>query len=97
MANGRSIILRHVRRGFAASVLAAALVYAVDSVVFRFKATKYGTVRVNPYYAVPQKDHKIQFMFDDPVDQTCVNSLFPREGDVPCWYLKNHREKRIDI
>ncbi len=97
MADGRAIILRFIRRGFAGLALAVVVVYAGDSLLFHFKADKYGSVRVNPYYAVPQKDHKIQYMFDDPFDQPCVNSLFPREGDTPCWYLKNHREKRIDI
>lgn len=97
MVNGRAIILRLVRRGFAAMVLGTLVVYGGDSLLFHFKAKKYGSVRVNPYFAVPQKDHKTQYMFDDPFDQVCVNSLFPREGDTPCWYLQNHREKRIDI
>jgi hypothetical protein len=52
---------------------------------------------VRPYYAVPQKNHKTEFLFDEPQDETCVHSLFPHLGDEPCWYLSTHKDQRIDI
>ena len=82
-------------------VLAFALVYASDYVILRYrvaaKRNPYGTVTVQPYYAVPRKDHKTEYMFDDPQDQTCVHSLFPHFGDSPCWYLSRNKQKRIDM
>src|SRR3954451_21859086 len=75
--------------------------YLADFAILRWKfKTNHGafaTVKVNPYFAVPRKDHKIEFMFQDPVDETCVNSLFPHGGSSPCWYLTRHREKRVDL
>jgi hypothetical protein len=82
---------------FVALVLLLALLYAGDSLLFRYRRAQFGTVTVTPYYAVPRKDHKIEYMFDDPRDETCVNSLFPRQGDGPCWYLSRHKERRIDM
>lgn len=98
---GWQIIGRLTRRGFAATVLTLAGVYAVDYAVLRYRiATNRGafaTVTVRPYYAVPQKNHKTEYLLGDSQDETCVHSLFPHVGDAPCWYLAKHREKRIDL
>ena len=76
-------------------------VYAVDSGVFRYRVAEnrqpFGQVTVMPYYAVPQKSGKTQYIFNPPESQTCVHALFPRAGYVPCWYLQRHIEQRTDI
>jgi hypothetical protein len=98
---GREIIGRFLRRAFVGSVLTAGVIYAGDYLVLRFKIAinrqPYGTVSVRPYYAVPRKDKKIEFYFDEPRNEACVHSLFPHLGDSPCWYLSRNREKRIDM
>jgi hypothetical protein len=98
---GRQIVARFLQRAFLFAVLALAVAYAVDYVVLRYRMltnrNPFGTVTVRPYYAVPRKDHKTEFLFDDPRDETCVHSLFPHTGDTPCWYLARHQEKRIDM
>lgn len=98
---GRKTNKRLLPRTFIALIMAAALVYACDYFVLRFRIATdrqpYGTVTVQPYYAVPQKDHKTQFLFDDPQDETCVHSLLPHLGDSPCWYLSRNKEKRINM
>lgn len=90
-----------LRRTIAAIILAIVALYVGDYSVLRFRiATNrapYGTVTVRPYYAVPRKDHKTEFLFDDPQDQTCVNSLLPHMGDTPCWYLSRNKDKRINM
>jgi hypothetical protein len=52
---------------------------------------------VQPYLAVPQKNGKTEFILDDPSDQPCSNSLFPQGGAPPCWYLKRHARKRVNL
>lgn len=98
---GRQIIARFLRRSFVAVVLIAAVVYVGDFLVLRYRVarnqTPFGTVTVRPYYAVPRKDHRVEFMFQDPEDETCVNSLLPHMGDSPCWYLRRNPQKRIDM
>jgi hypothetical protein len=97
MADGRLKLRRFFVRTLAGMIFLLALLYAGDSVLFRYRHVPFASVRVTPYYAVPRKDHKIEYMFDNPRDETCVNSLFPRQGDSPCWYLSRHRERRIDM
>lgn len=98
---GREILVRLFQRIVIGVVLGAAILYVCDYLLLRFRiATNrqpYGTVTVRPYYAVPQKDHKTEFLFDDPQDETCVQSLFPHLGDSPCWYLNRNKNKRIDM
>lgn len=90
-----------VVRSLLAVLLGFALLYAADYLLLRYRVAAnrnpYGTVTVQPYYAVPRKDHKTEFLFDDPQDQTCVHSLFPHFGDSPCWYLNRNQQKRINM
>jgi hypothetical protein len=94
-----------LRRIFLCTLLAllgtAALAFAVDFAVFRIRlATNrnaYGSVTVNHYYAVLQKNGKTQFIFDPPQPEACVNALFPHTGALPCWYLIRHPDQRTDI
>lgn len=82
-------------------VLSFALLYAGDyaSVWYPIPRSRnpFGTVEVQPYYAVPRKDGKTEFMFLKPENQVCVHSLFPHLGHNPCWYARRKRNKRIDI
>ena len=88
-------------RAIGVCALAALVVYLIDFCVLRFRAAThrnaYSSVEVRPYYAVPRKDHRTEFMFDDPRQEPCVNSLFPHEGDSPCWYLRRNKDRRIDM
>ena len=56
-----------------------------------------GTVKVERYYAIPQKDGKTEFVFATPESQACVQSLLPHLAYNPCWYVNRHRRKRIDM
>jgi hypothetical protein len=74
--------------------------YTVDFAIFRYRVganNAFGQVTVTSYDAVQQKNGKTEFLFDPPQAQTCVNSLFPRAGYPPCWYLQRHPERRTDI
>jgi hypothetical protein len=99
--NGRQIIGRYLKRALAAIVLIAGASYGIDYLVLRLRiATNrqpFGTVTIQPYYAVPQKDHRTEFLFDPPEQDTCVHSFFPHLGDNPCWYLSGKKERRIDM
>ena len=83
-------------RAIVVAVLAfCALLYAVDYAAVRFRRNPTGTVQVQPYYAVPLKDGKTEFIFLDPQNEVCVHSLFPHLGHRPCWYISRHRNKEI--
>jgi hypothetical protein len=82
-------------------VLGCALLYAGDYAAVRYHIPRsrdpLGTVQIQPYYAVPLKDGKTEFMFLAPENQVCVHSLFPHLGHSPCWYLRRKSNKRINV
>jgi hypothetical protein len=57
----------------------------------------FGTITIHPYYAVPRKDGKTEFLFDERRTEQCVHSLFPHFGDNPCWYVSRRTQRRIDL
>ena len=78
-----------------------ALLYVGDYASVRFHIPRsrgtLSTVEVQPYYAVPLKDGKTEFMFLNPENQVCVRSLFPHLGHNPCWYVRRHRNKATNF
>jgi hypothetical protein len=94
-------LMRVIIVGTASVLGLTALAYAVDFAVFRYRVATnrqpFGQITVTSYDAIPQKSGRTQFIFQPPQPQTCVNSLFPREGYTPCWYLQRHTEQRIDM
>jgi hypothetical protein len=94
-----------LKRIFFGAILAiavgAVVLFVFDYAVFRLRAAAnwnpYGSVTVDHYYAVQQKNGKTQFIFDPPQPQTCIHALIPHSGYLPCWYLSRHPERRTDI
>lgn len=78
-----------------------ALVYAGDYVSLRFRIPnhreQFGRVTVYSYYAIEKKANKIEFDSAGTENVTCVYSIFPHFGYNPCWYLRRHTEKRINL
>lgn len=74
------------------------VVYAADWVQFRIRGRDaLSIVPVRVLYAVQQKNGKTEFLFRPPEVETCANSLFLHAGYSPCWYLRRHPERRIQI
>lgn len=90
-----------MKTAFAIVVACCALLYAGDYIAVRYRMARnqaaLGTVEVQPYYAVPLKDGKTEFMFLKPQNEVCVHSLFPHLGHNPCWYVVRHRDKAIKL
>lgn len=84
-----------------AVIAACVLLYAVDYLIWRYKLSTgqgpYGTVAVQFYYAIEEKNGKTEYDYQPPQPDTCVNSLFPHAGYTPCWYERKHPEKEIKI
>jgi len=85
-------------RSFVAGVSLLGISYGADYCVFRYRLATgrqpFGSVTVEHYDAVLQKDGKSELIFDPPVQQTCVHSLFPHADDPPCWFLSRHAEQK---
>jgi hypothetical protein len=84
-----------------AAVLLALTIYAGDYFSVRYRIPKgrdqFSSVTVRPYYAIHEKSGRTEYDFAPPETQVCVRSLFPHFGYSPCWYVKRHTDKRIDI
>jgi hypothetical protein len=92
-------MLSAIRRWTLRALLLVAFVYAGDYLAVRFPGSRspFGTVSVQPYYAIHLKDKKTEFNFDvPPENKVCVHSLFPHMGYAPCWYASRETQKRID-
>ncbi len=68
------------------------------SVRYRIPGSRqpFGTVTIRRFDAIPGKNNKTEYVYENPVTVTCVRSLFPHLGYVPCWYLSRHAEQRIN-
>jgi hypothetical protein len=87
-----------VKRILLTLVALAAAIYIGDYAIARLRGPNaLSSVQVQPYYAVPLKDGKTEFMMLDPEMQTCVKSLLPHFGDDPCWYLDGRKQQRIQM
>jgi hypothetical protein len=62
------------------------------------KTRPLGSVTVQPYYAIHQKNGKTEFDYGVPPEtQNCVASMLPHFGYSPCWYLNGHKTRKIEI
>lgn len=77
-----------------------ALVYAADDLSLRYRIPKsrqvFGSVTIERYDAISEKNNRTEFVYEAPIVETCVHSLFPHLGYAPCWYVNRHREQRIN-
>jgi len=90
-----------MKRFLALSALTLALLYAGDYLLLKVRATKgrgpFETVQVESYTAVPEKNNRVEFFYNEPDTEECVHALFPHSGDNPCWYVARHRVHRTDL
>ncbi len=77
-----------------------ALLYLGDYVSIAYRIPngrqQFGSVEVQKLLAVPQKDHKTEYIADPPQEQQCVHSLFPQLGLTPCWYESRHAMQQVN-
>jgi hypothetical protein len=60
-------------------------------------ADAYGAIEVHHRFAVKLKNRRIEERSERPHPEECVHSLFPHEGDDPCWYVARHRDDVEEI
>ena len=93
--------MRWILRVVLIALLALAGLYAGDYLSARYgipgNRQVLGSVPVKVLWAVRQKSGRIEYSVGDDETQTCVRSLFPQLGYTPCWYLRGHAKKRIEI
>jgi hypothetical protein len=73
------------------------LLFCGDWLVVLYKIARHdaviGVVTVHRTVTASLKNGKYDIYAMEPVDETCLNSLFPHQGYTPCWYLRRHSEQ----
>jgi len=81
-------------------LLLLGVVYVADDLWLRIRILRhqnvFDSVVVQPYYAIAEKNNKVQFISADPLAVKCVRGLFPHLSANPCWYVTRHTDQRID-
>ena len=93
--------LRHLKQIAAVLLGLLAAVYICDDLSVRYRIPgnrePLGMVEIKRYFAVRLKDGKTEISYDGSENQVCTNSIFPHLGYGPCWYVRRHTQKMIDI
>jgi hypothetical protein len=80
----RSLMKRIAALSLTALIAVCVLLYAGDYLIWRYKLATghnpYGTVTVQFYYAIQEKNGKTEYDYQPPQPDTCVNSSFPHAG-----------------
>lgn len=81
---------RWIQRVGIAVLAASAATYLGDLAVFKLRGSPASTVSVNRYLTVPLKGSKVEYDFLGTADVPCSRSLFPQDGNSPCWRLRRN-------
>ncbi len=85
---------RVVWRVVIGAVVALALVYLGDWVVWRVRVARgggMGEVTVTRMVVAPLKGNKEEYYPDGSAEVACSQSLFPQVGGGACWWVEQHR------
>ncbi len=83
-----------------AVVVIPAILYGLDDLSVAIgvpSRPRYSTFTINRFYRVNEKFNKFSLNPMPPVDERCVNSLFPHFGSNPCWYVSRHTMQSIVV
>src|SRR5579862_7826850 len=78
-------------------IVLTGIAFTIDYIALWKNQNALGSVTIRRYYAVGLKNNRTDYESADSEVQTCVNSIFPHRGYYPCWYLRRHNVKEIDI
>lgn len=88
--------LKMMKSAAIGGILALTAAYVGDYAVA--KSRPLGSVQVQPFYAIHQKNGKTEFDYSMPPEtQSCVSSVLPHLGSNPCWYVTTHKTRKIEI
>ena len=88
-------VFKMVLRAVGGVLLAAALLYPVDFAVWRIRVAAgggMGSVVVDQYTVADLKGGKEDYYANGTVSMPCTKSIYPHEGNNPCWWVERHRE-----
>jgi hypothetical protein len=86
-----------IQRALVLLVAVPAFAYLADLAVVSVRGNPTANITIKQYYAIPQKGNKMQYAPADSAIEECVDALFPHNGDRPCWYVRGHTRRQLDM
>ena len=71
--------------------------YAGDWAVFKLRGSPMSKVTVHRYLTVPLKGNKQEFDSLGTMDVPCSVSLFPQDGQNPCWQVRRNYSQNVQL
>ena len=94
---GAAAVLQYLKLVLIALLVLIAAAYAVDYLALQQSPNPIASVDITRYYAVRLKNGKTEISRAESEIVMCVNSAFPHRGYWPCWYVRRHTSKEIQI
>ncbi|MGC9197982.1 MAG: hypothetical protein ACP5E5_03475 [Acidobacteriaceae bacterium] len=88
-------VFKRVLQGIGILLLLATILYPLDWAVWRLRVARgggMGSVVVRTYTVGDLKGGKMDYFPEGASTQPCTLSLYPQEGNNPCWWVTRHRE-----
>lgn len=73
----------------------ALLTYIADDLWARHRGRPVEQVKVYRLYAAVNHWNEVEYSVGTPIMETCIESLMPHFGHLPCWYLQRHTYRQI--
>lgn len=100
-----NLLIKFAKRVLLPLLVLLCLAFIADFLQLRFRIwgnhQPYGTVTVQIMYSIAEKAprgaQKNEYVSGGTQDQSCVNALFPQMGLSPCWYLRHHAQRQVNM
>jgi hypothetical protein len=83
-------LFKWLRRIVVTLMAVSVLLYAGDWAVYKMRGSPQGSVTVSRMSSVPLKGNKTEFDYLGTSDEGCSVSIFPQDGESPCWQLRRN-------
>lgn len=90
-------MVKWLRRIIVALVAVFVLLYGGDWAVYKMRGSPQGRVTVSRTMVVPLKGNKSEYDYLGTSDVPCAVSIFPQDGESPCWQLRRNHNQNTNI
>jgi hypothetical protein len=81
---------RWLRIGVLGLLAFAGISYVLDYVIYRISGSPKGKFTISHFVSAPLKNNKEELDYLGSEDVNCSLTIYPQDGDNPCWYLRRH-------
>jgi|UPI00047E1DF5 hypothetical protein len=68
----------------------AVISFVLDWSIFKLTGSPKSRFTVNHFVSAPLKNNKQEIDYTGSEEVDCSLTVYPQDGDVPCWYLRRH-------